>query len=302
MPDDHTKARPAGLTAPQPPSSLRDRAVLVAVRALLRLPFAPRVALAGWIGRHLIGPLSSQRRKVASAVRHYRPDLAEAEVDRIATAVPGNLSRMVIEVLSGADLRALAPRVPISGPGLAALEAARDSGRPALLVTAHFGNYEAMRVALVHRGFRVGGYFKDFPLPQMTRLYRDSVEGAGQPLFADTSEGRKGMIRHLRGGGMLGILIDLDRPNGEMLEFLGRPTRTVLSMAEMALKYDALLVPVWGLRTPEAPGFRVEIDLPVPHGEARSMTQALNDSLSERVRQNPEQWVWWHRRRKSGHP
>lgn len=293
-----TDTRPA----PDAPLTLRDRALLVVVPALLALPFRPRLAITGWIGKRLIGPLSSQRRKVAAAVRHFLPDLPAPEVARIATEVPGNLARLVVEVLSGPDLRAMAPRVPIGGPGLAALEAARDTGRPAILVTAHFGNYEAMRVALVHRGFRVGGYFKDFKHPAMTRLYLESVEGAGQPLFADTGEGRKGMIRHLKTGGMLGILIDLDRPHGVPLDFLGQPTRTVLSLAEMALKYDALLVPVWGLRAPGDPGFRVQIDAPVPPSDPRTMTQALNDAFSAQVRAHPDQWVWWHRRRKPGHP
>lgn len=284
--------------APRP--KMRDRALLVLVPALLALPWRLRMALTGGIGRWVMAPLL--RRKVAAAVRHFLPALPETEVARIATAVPGNLARLVVEVLSGPDLRRLAPRVPISGPGLAALEQARDAGRPAILVTAHFGNYEAMRVALVHRGFRVGGYFKDFQHPAMTRAYLRSVEAAGQPLFADTGEGRKGMIRHLKGGGMLGILIDLDRPNGVLLDFLGQPTRTVLSLAEMALKYDALLVPVWGLRTPDDPGFRVQIDAPVPPSDPRTMTQALNDAFSAQVRAHPDQWVWWHRRRKPGHP
>lgn len=309
-PDSKPESQPDSPPAPSAdsrltpvvPLTLRDRALLVVVPALLALPFRLRVAAAGWIGKWLIGPLSPQRRRVAAAVRHFLPDLPPSEVARIATEVPGNLARLVVEVLSGPDLRAMAPRVPVDGPGLAALEAARDSGRPAILVTAHFGNYEAMRVALVHRGFRVGGYFKDFKHPEMTRIYLASVEGAGQPLFADTGEGRKGMIRFLRGGGMLGILIDLDRPNGVPLDFLGQPTRTVLSMAEMALKYDALLLPVWGLRTAEAPGFRVQIDAPVPSSDPLTMTQALNDAFSAQVRAHPDQWVWWHRRRKPGHP
>jgi len=284
------------------PQKLRDRATLLLVPAVLRLPFALRLWLAGFIGRRLIGPLSSQRRRVAAAVRHFRPELPEAEVSRIATAVPGNLARLVIEVLSGPNLRRLGPKVPVEGPGLAALSEARDAGRPAILVTAHFGNYEAMRIALIARGFPVGGYFKDFKSPGMTRRYLDSAGAAGQPLFADTTEGRKGMIRFLRGGGMLGILIDLDRPQGVLLDFLGKPTRTVLSLAEMALKYDALLVPVWGLRTKAAPGFRVQIDPPVPQSEPRAMTQALNDAFGAQVRAHPEQWVWWHKRRKRSHP
>ena len=138
--------------------------------------------------------------------------------------------------------------------------------------------------------------------PAINDLYLRSATASGAPMFPDTGEGLRGVVRFLRGGGMLGILIDLDRPQGVMLDFLGQPTRTVLSLAEMALKYDAVLVPIWGIRTPGKPGFRVQVDAPVPPSDPRTMTQALNDAFAAQVRQHPEQWVWWHNRRKATHP
>lgn len=292
-------------SAPNPPRETptwRDRLTLALVGALMRLPFRPRVALAGWIGRVMIGGLSSLRRRVAASVRHFLPDLPADEVDRIAREVPGNLSRMIVEVLSARDLAALARTLPIDGPGLAALDDAHATDRPAILVSAHFGNYDAWRLALIARGYKVGGYFKELGSPATNAVYVRAVEASGMPMFPDSGEGRKAMIRFLRAGGMLGILIDLDRPNGVMLDFLGKPTRTVLSMAEMALKYDAVLVPIWGIRTPGAPGFRVQVDAPVPHSDPETMTQALNDAFAAQVRAHPEQWVWWHNRRKKTHP
>lgn len=291
---------------PRPPARparrrTRDRWIGIAVSALLALPYGWRVRLAGALGGALarIGGLP---RRIARAVRHFRPDLPEAEVGRIARAVPGNLARMGIEIFSGAAFAARAARYPIAGPGLAALDAAHAAGRPVVLVTAHFGNYDAWRAALIARGFRVGGYFKEMAGLELNARYVAAIEAIGQPLFATGREGVAGMVRFLRGGGMLGILIDLDRPNGVMLDFLGQPTRTVLSMAEMALRYDALLVPVWGIRQPDGLDFRIQIDAPIPHSTPEAMTQALNDALAAMVREHPEQWLWWHNRRKSGHP
>ena len=293
------------MTNPTPPDktdSLRDRLVLALVLALRVLPLGLRVRVAGWIGQHLIAPLTPLPRKIAAAIRHFLPDLPDADVRRIARRVPGNLARMVVEVLSARDLATLAATLPIEGPGLVALDDARIQRRPVILVSAHFGNYDAWRLALIARGLPVGGYFKELGSPALNRHYLAAVHASGQPMFPDTGEGRKAMIRFLRQGGMLGILMDLDRPHGVMLDFLGQPTRTVLSMADMALKYDALLVPIYGIRTPEKPGFRVVVEAPIPASDARTMTQALNDSFGARVRQYPEQWVWWHNRRKKSHP
>lgn len=272
------------------------------IRTLLALPLARRIRLAGWFGRVVLGRVLGGWKRVARGVRRIRPDLPESEVERIARAVPGNLARLIIEVLSARDMAPLLAGAPIEGPGLRALEEAHRQGRPALLVSGHFGNYDAVRLALLARGLGVGGFYKEFSTPAANQLYLDAVSDSGQPVFANTFRGQKELLRFLRKGGMIGILIDLDRENGVMLDFMGQPTRTVLSVAEMALRHNALLVPAYGIRTDTAPGFRIVIEAPVPPGDPAVMTQALNDSFAARVRAHPEQWVWWHNRHKRTHP
>lgn len=295
MPD--TPSQTSTATAPL---LMRDRLALWLVRALLALPFGVRVRLAWFLGRWVAGPFSSMRRKTRAALALYLPDLPPARAEAIAAQVPGNFARLVIEVLSGPELAALARETPIEGAGWPALQQARETGRAAILVTAHFGNYDVMRWSLIDRGFPLGGFFKDFNNPALTQEYLRRARAPGQPLFADTAQGLKETVRHLRAGGMLGILIDLDRRNGELVDFLGQPTRTVLSMAELALRYDALLVPVFAIR--EGRGFRLLVDAPVPPSDPRTMTAALNAALGAQVRAHPDQWVWWHNRRKRDHP
>jgi KDO2-lipid IV(A) lauroyltransferase len=64
----------------------------------------------------------------------------------------------------------------------------------------------------------------------------------------------------------------------------------------MALKYDALLVPIYSTRAANGLDFRIELEAPVPHSDPETMTRALNASLEARVRAAPEQWFWVHDR------
>lgn len=295
---------PPSAPPPAPAAARRRRRDLWLARlvaGLMWLPFPLRVRLAGAAAGRL-APLTRLPARVAAAVRHFRPDLPEPEVARIARAVPANLARMAVENFSGAAFGIRAAASPVEGPGLSALEAARAAGRPAILVTAHFGNYDAARAALRARGFDVAGVYRPFPDPVLNARYVAAIGAIGQPLFPTTREGMAGMLRHLRGGGVIGILVDLDRPGGVLLDFLGRPTRTVLSPAEMALRHGATLVPVWGVRQPDGSSFRIRLDAPIPHGEPEAMAQAMNDAFAAMVRAHPEQWVWWHNRRKRDHP
>ena len=65
---------------------------------------------------------------------------------------------------------------------------------------------------------------------------------------------------------------------------------------ELAIRYDALIVPVAGIRQPDGLSFKVEVGAPIPHSDPASMMQALNDDLELLVRAHMEQWFWVHRR------
>ena len=104
---------------------------------------------------------------------------------------------------------------------------------------------------------------------------------------------------HMAGaGGILAVLIDQRLANGVPLSFMGKKAYTPVSIADLALKLNALVVPAYAVRQPDL-SYEVLIEDPIEHSTAIEMTQALNDSLDRRVQKNPEQWLWIHRRWKS---
>jgi KDO2-lipid IV(A) lauroyltransferase len=104
------------------------------------------------------------------------------------------------------------------------------------------------------------------------------------------------MMKFLRDGGMVAFGFDQYFKRGADLTFFGQPARTPLSAAEMALKMKADLIPVYAIRQKDGLSFRIIVEAPVPHSDAETMTQALNDALEMRVRAHMDQWFWIHRR------
>lgn len=82
------------------------------------------------------------------------------------------------------------------------------------------------------------------------------------------------------------------------MSFMGKRAYTSLSIADLALKLDAVIVPAYAVRQPDL-SYEVHIEEPIAHSTAFQMTQEINNSLDRRVRKNPEQWLWIHRRWKS---
>ncbi|MFN0115943.1 MAG: lysophospholipid acyltransferase family protein [Paracoccaceae bacterium] len=283
-----------------------DWCVNAAARGLiglaLLLPYRLRVSLGGRAMRWLVAPLAGYRRQALANLAATLPELAETDRRRIADAVCDNAGRTLIENYSTAELLARMAGVEPAGPGMTALVAARAAGRPVILATGHFGNYEAGRAALVARGYAVGGLFRPMRNRYFNAHYVRTMQAFGGPVFGQGPQGTAGFVRHLRSGGQLVLLFDQHVNRGEPFDFLGRPALTAMSAAELALRYDALLIPFYATRAADGFGFAIDLEAPVPHSDARIMTEALTKSLEARIRAHPGQWFWIHRRWKPKFP
>ncbi len=275
---------------------LQDRALRSLIWVLLRLPYRWRVPLCGWALSRVISPIAGYDARIRANLALVMPDLPKTEVDRIVRAVPDNVGRTIIEIYSGAEFVARARQYPLTGAGVAALDEAHHTARPVILVTGHFGNYDASRAALIARGYRVGALYMPMANPYFNAHYVQAISGIGTPLFPRGRAGLGAMVRHLRSGGMLGMLVDQHMGHGEQLTFFGQEALTALSAAELALKYDALLIPTYAVRRDDGLSFDIIVEAPIPPGTPEAMTQALNDSLETLVRQHIDQWFWIHRR------
>jgi KDO2-lipid IV(A) lauroyltransferase len=83
---------------------------------------------------------------------------------------------------------------------------------------------------------------------------------------------------------------------GARLPFLGQNAKTSLSSAELALRYNALIIPFFGIRQPDGLSFKIELDAPIPHTKPSEMVIAMNQALEARIKDHPHQWFWFHRR------
>ncbi|MFV0301448.1 MAG: lysophospholipid acyltransferase family protein [Paracoccus sp. (in: a-proteobacteria)] len=285
--------------ATHPP--LRDRlgnaGFLAVIWLARRLPWRRRLPAAGWFFATILAPIAGWRRRIRANLALARPDLDRGEVEALCRAVPDNIGRSMVETYSGEEfVNHTVATAAIEGPGLPLLERAFAGKRPVVLACAHIGNYDAMRAAMVARGWPVGGLYRPMNNAAFNEHYTEAITAISEPLFPRGRRGLAAMLRHLRDGGWLAIAIDQADRRGEVLRFFGQPARTALTAAELALRHDALLVQAAAIRQPDGLSFRIWIDEPVPHTEPREMMQALNDRLEALIRRHMGQWLWVHRR------
>tara|TARA_R110002049_G_scaffold10127_4_gene50509 strand:+ start:9348 stop:10259 length:912 start_codon:yes stop_codon:yes gene_type:complete len=272
------------------------------IRLALALPYRTRLRFVGGLVQHVLAPLAGYRSRTFANLELIWPELTMPRRREITAGCLNNLGRAFIENYSARDFpQRMAQNVP-HGAGVQALNDAAAAGQPVILVTGHYGNYEAARATLVAQGYDIGGLYRDMKNPFFNRHYVKTLEAFGGPVFPQGRRGTAGFVRHLRQGGQLVLLFDQHVQGAPALDFIGQPARTALSAAELALRYDALLIPFYGIRRADGVSFDVRLDAPIPHSDPTTMTQALNDNLAAQIIAQPEQWFWVHRRWRAHEP
>ncbi len=181
----------------------------------------------------------------------------------------------------------------------------RDKG--VVAVTGHIGNFELLAAWFAA--------VKKVPLSVIgRRLYDDRLDElvvqnrqrfGMENIPSDASA--KTVFSALRGGRMLGVLIDLDssKITGEFAPFFGIPARTASGPIVIGRKTASPVVPMAMFRT-EDDRFMIRIlpSIDIPRTEdkeddiLRALTQC-NGALEELINFDPTQWAWIHDRWKS---
>lgn len=236
------------------------------------------------------------RRGVEREMRHIFPDMPRSVRTRLSGDMGRQMGQTLFEIYHCAEFQSFQNGFRASGPGLDVLHKARAEGKGAIIVSGHFGQWEAVRAVLKARGMETGAVYR----PQKNRHYQRrllaGIEAGGAPILPTGQGGTRAMVRHVRQGGFVAILLDEKSADGVELPFLGKPALTSLAAAQLALKYDLPMVPAFGTRVGDNVDFDVEFEEPIAHSDAVTMTQKFNDILSARILKHPDQWYWMLRR------
>jgi len=132
--------------------------------------------------------------------------------------------------------------------------------------------------------------------PYFNAHYAQTMTAWGGPVFAQGRKGTIGFARHLAKGGMGTLLFDVHNAAGVAIPFLGQPAMTATSAADLALRYQAIVVPYFATRRPDGLRFDIDVQRPIASDTPAAMMAELTARLDAKVTQHPEQWFWVHRR------
>jgi KDO2-lipid IV(A) lauroyltransferase len=186
----------------------------------------------------------------------------------------------------------------VSFEGWKEIDAARGAKRPILILTGHCGNWEILAAALNVRGLGMAVVARELEDPGLHEMLLALRARFGtKTIVRGTPGAARALLAALRSGGALGMLIDQDtRVDGVFVPFFGRPAYTPVGAAELALRFDAVVLPTFIERQENGTHrARIEPPLQLPN-DATAATALMTERIEAQIRRVPAQWVWLHRR------
>jgi KDO2-lipid IV(A) lauroyltransferase len=280
-------------------------AVFVVARAI---PVGAASGVGGWIAR-TVGPLLPVSHTGRRNLRRAFPEKSDAEIEAILKGVWDNLGRTVAEYPHLQRLWDYDHERPGSGrievTGVEQFVALRDDGKPAIIFSAHLGNWELLPMAAARHDLPLSVVFRPPNNPhaaELVRRIRAEAHGREGGLLPSGVEGALAAVEVLERAEHLGMLVDQRFRRGVLVPFFGRPAQTGTVLAKLARRFDC---PVHAARVERLGGARFRVSLTPPLDIPRTEDAEADIAETMRrvtaviegwVREHPDQWLWLHRR------
>jgi Kdo2-lipid IVA lauroyltransferase/acyltransferase len=232
--------------------------------------------------------LSNRERDSIALISFQNAAMNLLEISRLTSLAPTNISS-----LAGYDVV----------QGLENYRAACAKGKGIIFLTGHFSSWELLPTAHALHGYPLSFIARPLDNSLLERYLLKIRESKGNSVIYKKNSARQ-ILRTLNSGGAVGILMDQNTSlqEGMFVDFFGIPAATTTSVALFALRTDAPVLP--GYLTPMRHGrYTIKFLPPIEvirtgdmSHDLEANTRRFNQVLENIVREQPETWLWGHKR------
>ncbi|MEJ0023786.1 MAG: lipid A biosynthesis acyltransferase [Alphaproteobacteria bacterium] len=290
----------------EPPAPFQHRVEAAAFKLYLshfkKMPFDKASAAgANWLSK--FAPLTSKHTTMLRNLRLAFPNETETWREDVARGVWNQLGRSLGEFPHLHEITFAEGEARTEVIGREIFEMAKQSPNGAVFFSGHISNFELMPVGIVRLGVTCAMTYRAMNNKPVGKLVHEQRVMNGTPdQFPKGRQAGVGMMRTLRRGDAVAIMIDQKYNEGLALPFFGYDAMTGDVAARLALQYDAPLIPL-SLRRVDGARFilrahePMRVDKALPRDQAvREASLKMNAFLEDTIRAAPEQWFWVHRR------
>lgn len=260
--------------------------------------------LGGRLG-NLAGKITPDGRRAADNLAKAMPHLSASEQEEILRACFHQIGRVFGEMAHMPKIaREAESRLIIEGAEH--VKAALPEGGPAIFIGGHFANWEVVMLGIQRLVGDTGALYRE-PKNIYMRKWLLTQRQAFMPIKIPAGpEGSRELLKTLKGGTPVALLIDQALRQGDPITFMGRETRAPSAAMKLARRFDIPVIPTVVRRRHDGPDKThfVQHFFPALHvGQSDDMNADVDaamrqayDLFEQWIEQRPAEWLWPYNR------
>jgi KDO2-lipid IV(A) lauroyltransferase len=259
--------------------------------------------LGEFIGKYF-GPLFRNKTIAKKNIQIAFPNISENEINILISDMWKNIGRIFGEYVHLNKFSVIDEKKnKITFIDQKNIEKLKNNKHSIIFFSGHFANFELMGRCLKELGFNIGAIYRPlnniFLNPVMEFIRKKYIA----PIQIEKgSKGTKKLIKHISGNNPLALLMDQRLSSSIHIPFFNKPATTTTMPAQLAIKYDALLVPVFIKRIKNT-SFEFFVEEPLSINKTNNyekdifnITKDMNHKIEEFIKKDPAYWLWLHDR------
>ena len=244
-----------------------------------------------------VAPFFKSKKIINTNLDNFQINLSKDKRLSIISSMWKNYGSTFIEYIFLNYFRKNSSHIAIRGEHK--LENIMRENKPVIFVSGHFANYELMSMEITKRNIKLATIYRPlnnlFLNPFMEYLRKKYV---CENQIKKGLKGVKEVISFIKNNHSIALMIDQRVSEGEKVNFFGKPAYTTTLPAQLAIKFNLSIVPVFIERT-SSNSFIIEFYDKIKLSENKDkieITEKLNKILEKMILSNPYQWIWTHNR------
>jgi KDO2-lipid IV(A) lauroyltransferase len=244
-----------------------------------------------------IGPFFKSKKIINKNLSIFRKNISNVTKDEIIKDMWNNYGMTFIEYVFLDYFRKNNSQVEIIGEiNLAKI---RKKNKPVIFVSGHFANFELMSMEITKKKIALATIYRplnNFFLNPFMEYLRKKYVCKNQ--IKKGVSGVRNAIQFIKKKHSIALMIDQRVSEGEKINFFGTDALTTTLPAQLALKYDLEIIPVFLERTKNNK-FKLEFYNEIKSKNFKNkieLTKKLNEIIEKMIIKNPNQWIWTHNR------
>ena len=250
---------------------------------------------------NLIGPKIKSKNVINDNLYKFIGSYDEAKKKNIIFKMWSNYGKTFVEYVFLNKFKQTNSHIVLKGEHN--LQKIISNKKPVIFVSGHFANFELMSMELTKKKIRLATIYRplnNFFLNPFMEYVRRSYVCKNQ--IKKGISGVKDCIQYLKQNYSVALMIDQRVSEGKKLPFFDSLASTTTLPAQLALKYEVDIVPIYLARMKNET-FMMEIYSPVTFSKKDKseknkleISLKLNKILEEMISNDPGQWIWTHNR------